>query len=54
MRADAARGFILHKHGGLYVDLDVEALKPMDTLLEGKTVRADPIRGRQTGPMLVK
>ncbi|MFN2181306.1 MAG: glycosyltransferase, partial [Candidatus Promineifilaceae bacterium] len=35
-RADAARYFILHRHGGLYVDLDYEALRPLDDLLQGK------------------
>jgi len=35
-RADAVRYFILHRHGGLYVDLDFQCLKPLDALLEGK------------------
>lgn len=30
MRADASRYFYLHKYGGLYTDLDIEALKPLD------------------------
>ena len=34
-RVDAARYFMLHKHGGLYVDLDVECFKPVDDLLAG-------------------
>ena len=33
MRADVIRYFILWKFGGLYADLDFEALQPMDTLL---------------------
>jgi UDP:flavonoid glycosyltransferase YjiC (YdhE family) len=32
-RVDAARYFILHHYGGLYVDLDYEALRPLDPLL---------------------
>jgi mannosyltransferase OCH1-like enzyme len=31
-RADAMRYFILHEFGGLYADMDVEALKPLDDL----------------------
>ena len=34
-RADAARYFILLSHGGVYVDLDMEFLKPMEPLLAG-------------------
>ncbi len=38
-RADAARYFILHRNGGLYLDLDIEVLRPMDALLgDGVTV----------------
>lgn len=29
-RADAMRYFVIHRFGGIYVDLDMEALKPMD------------------------
>jgi len=36
-KVDAARYFILHKYGGLYVDLDFESLKPIEPLLEGST-----------------
>lgn len=32
-RIDAIRGFILYKYGGLYIDLDFEAFKPIDTTL---------------------
>lgn len=38
MRADAARYFILHHFGGLYVDLDFEAFRSLDPLLAGKEV----------------
>lgn len=33
-RIDAVRYFILHTLGGLYVDSDIESLKPIDTLVE--------------------
>ena len=33
MRADAFRLFVLHAEGGIYADLDFEALRPLDTLL---------------------
>ncbi len=32
-RADAARIFILYEHGGVYADLDIECLRPIDGLL---------------------
>lgn len=35
-RADAARYFILHKYGGLYVDLDFLSRKPITPLLRGR------------------
>jgi UDP:flavonoid glycosyltransferase YjiC (YdhE family) len=38
MRADAVRYFILHHHGGLYADLDVESLRPIGPLLTDKQV----------------
>lgn len=34
-RADAVRPFILHRFGGLYVDLDFESLHPIDDALRG-------------------
>lgn len=36
MRVDAVRCFILHHYGGVYADLDMECLKPLDPFLEGK------------------
>ncbi|MGE0702631.1 MAG: glycosyltransferase family 32 protein, partial [Vicinamibacterales bacterium] len=36
-RADFARYLILHRHGGVYVDLDMDCLRPVDSLLEGRT-----------------
>ena len=38
MRVDAARYFIMHHFGGVYVDLDFECLRAIDPLLEGKTL----------------
>lgn len=35
-RADAVRYFILHKYGGLYVDLDFLSCAPIDPLLSGR------------------
>lgn len=35
-RADAGRYLVLHRHGGLYVDLDFECLLPVDALLAGR------------------
>lgn len=33
-RCDAIRYFLLHYYGGFYIDMDVECLKPLDSLLE--------------------
>lgn len=33
MRADFVRYLYMHHHGGLYADLDMECLKPMDSLM---------------------
>jgi inositol phosphorylceramide mannosyltransferase catalytic subunit len=35
MRADSARYMYMYKHGGVYADLDMECLRPMDELLGG-------------------
>lgn len=35
-RIDAVRYMYLHKFGGVYVDLDVESIRPMDDYLKGK------------------
>ena len=34
-RANAMRYFVLHRYGGVYADLDVEALRPIDFWLQG-------------------
>ena len=36
-RADVMRYFILHAFGGVYVDLDVESLRPLDPLLANRS-----------------
>ncbi len=38
MRVDAVRYFILHRCGGVYADLDLECLRPIEPLLAGKQV----------------
>ncbi|NES20688.1 MAG: glycosyltransferase [Symploca sp. SIO3E6] len=35
-RVDAIRYFILMHHGGVFIDLDFECLRPLDELLDGK------------------
>ncbi len=37
MRADAARYLYMHKYGGLYTDLDIEALRSFDHVLTNTT-----------------
>ena len=37
-RVDVARYVILREYGGLYADLDVECMKPVDDLLDGPSV----------------
>jgi inositol phosphorylceramide mannosyltransferase catalytic subunit len=32
---DALRPFLLHAYGGLYLDMDVECLEPVDPTLQG-------------------
>ena len=34
LRSDLARYELLHRHGGVYVDCDMEALRPLDGLLD--------------------
>jgi hypothetical protein len=34
-RADAVRYCLLHRYGGVYVDMDIECLRPLDDLLVG-------------------
>ncbi len=41
-RADAIRYFVLYKYGGLYVDMDVESLRPIDELFAGRSVVIAP------------
>ena len=37
-RVDAARYFILKHHGGVYIDLDFECVRPLDAVLEGQAM----------------
>lgn len=37
-RADFVRYLLLRHYGGVYVDMDFEALRPLDTLLEGASI----------------
>ena len=43
-RADLARYLIVHRHGGVYVDLDFECLRPLESLLErgGALIGVEP------------
>ena len=34
-RADVMRYFVLYEHGGLYADIDMECVKPLDDITEG-------------------
>ena len=43
MRADTARYLYMHKHGGMYADLDFLALKPVDGLLTNVSVAVGKI-----------
>jgi len=56
-RADVVRYFILHKYGGLYVDLDFLSRKPMGPILRGRQCVfgvEPPLHCRQFGvPKLV-
>ncbi len=35
-RADAVRYCLLHHYGGVYVDMDIECLQPLDSLIAGR------------------
>ena len=43
-RVDAARYLILHRYGGVYADLDIECLRPLDPLLKERdfAIAAEP------------
>ncbi len=49
-RADAARYFIVYTHGGLYLDLDMECLRPLSPLLRGDAVHLALEAGPRTQP----
>lgn len=48
VKADVGRLLILHKHGGLYADLDYLALKPMDDLVRGGSLWVNTLEGGYT------
>ncbi|KAK9834859.1 hypothetical protein WJX81_004379 [Elliptochloris bilobata] len=48
MKADACRVLYMHHHGGMYADLDFEALRNTEPLLEGKEVLLASIWKDQT------
>lgn len=50
--SDFARFYILKQHGGIYLDVDVEIIKPFDDLLEHKTILGFESVGR-VGPGLI-
>lgn len=45
LRVEFVKSAYLHRFGGLYVDLDFEALRPLDPLLSGREI----VVGRETG-----
>lgn len=45
LRSDIARYEILHRYGGVYVDCDMEALRPLDPLLEHRAFAAWELDG---------
>ena len=49
MRADLVRYFIMWEFGGVYVDLDFEALRPMDRLVEALRQQAGSLSRGRTG-----
>lgn len=46
-RSDLLRYEILHRLGGVYIDTDMECLKPIDPLLEGVGFFAGKVRGNR-------
>jgi len=43
-RVDAIRYFILHHHGGVYVDMDIENRRPIDELIAGRELLFGALR----------
>lgn len=55
MRADAARYFILHAFGGVYADLDMECVRPLDDLIDDTdVVFAREPAAHEAGPLPVE
>ena len=44
--SDFARFYILEKYGGIYMDVDVELIKPLDDLLDNKTILGFERKGK--------
>jgi mannosyltransferase OCH1-like enzyme len=52
-RADMLRLELLYRHGGVYVDTDLECLRPIDPLLEGERFVAVAVKpGRMTNTLI--
>lgn len=52
-RSDILRLELLYREGGVYVDADVECLRPIDPLLEGVTLFVERLNsGRLTHPLM--
>ena len=52
-RSDILRLELVHRFGGVYVDTDVECLRPIDPLLEGVTFFVERLNsGRLTHPIM--
>ncbi len=49
-RVDAARYFILHKYGGVYIDLDITCLEAFDKILKNVSKDTDSVLGA-TAPL---
>jgi mannosyltransferase OCH1-like enzyme len=45
-RSDIARLEVLYRFGGVYVDTDVECLRPIDPLLEGEDFFVEAVQGK--------
>eukprot|EP00966_Prymnesium_polylepis_P101236 2344553-Prymnesium_polylepis.1 len=44
--SDSVRFFLLHHYGGIYMDLDVLCVKPLDDLLDAEGRNASVLLGR--------
>lgn len=53
MRVDAFRFFVLHHYGGIYADLDMEAFKPIDKLLDNPVVLFEEWPGSVSNAIMI-